>query len=95
MPAEWEPHERCWMAWPCRVDFWGDNLIATQRGYADVANAIAEFEPVTMLAPPKDSENARRLCADKVTILPGAIRRPSILKLPQSGGRRRTTNIAF
>jgi agmatine deiminase len=70
MPAEWEPHERCWMAWPCRVDFWGDNLIATQRGYADVANAIAEFEPVTMLAPPKDSENARRLCADKVTILP-------------------------
>jgi len=70
MPAEWETHERCWMAWPCRVDLWGDNLGATQRAYAAVANAIAEFEPVTMLSPPRDAENARGLCAGKVTILP-------------------------
>ena len=49
MPAEWEQHDRCWMAWPCRIDFWGENLGATQLAYARVANAIAEFEPVTML----------------------------------------------
>lgn len=70
MPAEWEPHERCWMAWPCRLDFWGDNLPATQRAYAAVANAIAEFEPVTMLAPPRDVASARSHCGDRVTVLP-------------------------
>jgi len=70
MPAEWEPHERCWMAWPCRVDFWGDNLAATQRTFANVANAIGEFEPVTMLSPPGETENVRKLCSDKVTVLP-------------------------
>jgi agmatine deiminase len=70
MPAEWEPHERCWMAWPCRRDFWGDSLPATRRAYADVANAISAFEPVTMLATPGDAGEARRLCAGEVTVLP-------------------------
>ncbi len=69
MPAEWEPHERCWMAWPCRLDFWGGGLGATQQAYANVANAISEFEPVTMLSPPRDIETARKLCGDKVEVL--------------------------
>ncbi len=73
MPAEWEPHERCWMAWPCRVETWGDNLAATQRTYADAANAVGDFEPVTMLALPQDVENARRLCSEKVSILAAEI----------------------
>ncbi|MDH3440406.1 MAG: agmatine deiminase family protein [Gammaproteobacteria bacterium] len=70
MPAEWRPHERCWMAWPCRSEFWGDNLAATRQTYASVANAIAEFEPVTMLAPPGDAENCRKQCSAGVTVLP-------------------------
>jgi agmatine deiminase len=70
MPAEWDPHVRCWMAWPCRLDFWGDNLRATQQAYSNVANAISEFEPVTMLAPPHDVANARSRCGDKVNVLP-------------------------
>jgi len=70
MPAEWGPHERCWMAWPCRSEFWGENLPATKKTYAAVANAIAEFEPVTMLAPPGDTENCRQRCGGKVTVLP-------------------------
>jgi agmatine deiminase len=69
MPAEWEPHERCWMAWPCRLEVWGENLAATRQAYADVANTISEFEPVTMLALPQHAAGARRLCGDKVVIL--------------------------
>ena len=57
------------MAWPCRIDFWGENLDATQVAHARVANAIAEFEPVTMLCPPHDFDNARNLCGDKVEML--------------------------
>jgi len=73
MPAEWEPHERCWMAWPCRAETWGDNLGATQHAYADVANAISEFEPVTMLALDRDTEIAASLCSEKVSIMPAEI----------------------
>jgi len=73
MPAEWEAHERCWMAWPCRVETWGDNLDATRRTYAEVANAVAGFEPVTMLALRRDVDNARRLCSENVSILPADI----------------------
>lgn len=69
MPAEWHPHDRCWMAWPCRDDFWGANLPGTQNAYANVANAISEFEPVSLLCPPRDVENARNLCGEKVEIL--------------------------
>jgi len=70
MPAEWQAHDRCWMAWPCRSEFWGDNLDATREAYARVANAIGEFEPVTMLSPPGDYINARNLCGKKVEVLP-------------------------
>jgi agmatine deiminase len=69
MPAEWEHHERCWMAWPCRPEIWDDNLAATRHAFANVANAISEFEPVTMLALPQDADNARRLCSDKVNVV--------------------------
>lgn len=48
MPAEWSPHERTLMAWPCRTSLWGNRLEDAKAEYAGVANAIAAFEPVTM-----------------------------------------------
>ena len=69
MPAEWERHARCWMAWPCREDFWGANLPATQGAYASVARAIAAFEPVTMIATPEAAAEAARLCGPDVATL--------------------------
>ncbi len=54
MPAEWAPHSRCWMEWPCRAGLWGDKLEAARESYAEVADTIARFEPVTMIAKPKN-----------------------------------------
>ena len=54
MPAEWTPHSRCWMEWPCRVETWGDRIEAARDAYAEVATAIARFEPVTMITKPKN-----------------------------------------
>jgi agmatine deiminase len=68
MPAEWAEHSCCWMAWPCREGFWG-NAEATQRTYADVANTIARFEPVKMLAPAHKLESARVLLNEGVEII--------------------------
>jgi agmatine deiminase len=49
MPAEWAPHERTLMAWPTRRDLWGEELERGRDEYAATANAIAAFEPVTMV----------------------------------------------
>ena len=53
MPGEWAPHTRCWMAWPCRESLWGGGLAAARDATAEIAKAIAEFEPVTMLVQPE------------------------------------------
>jgi agmatine deiminase len=50
MPPEYAQHERTLMAWPCRPELWGSHLEAAKIEYAGVANAIAAFEPVTMVA---------------------------------------------
>jgi agmatine deiminase len=49
-PGEWEPHERTIMGWPCRSELWGQTLAQAKTDYAAVANTIAAFEPVTMIA---------------------------------------------
>jgi agmatine deiminase len=60
MPPEWGPHERTLMAWPCRRELWGTRIAAAKAEYAAVANAIAAFEPVTMVcATTQDAAEAR------------------------------------
>lgn len=70
MPAEWAPHQRCWMAWPSRADQYSARLPSMQRAYARVAQAIRQFEPVTMLASPEAAAEAARLCGPEITVLP-------------------------
>ncbi len=52
MPAEWDAHSKCWMAWPSNRAVWGETLVAAQAAYINVAQAIADFEPVTIVADP-------------------------------------------
>jgi agmatine deiminase len=65
MPAEWEPHVRTWMCWPCRAQAWGD-MAAAKRAYADVARAIAKFEPVVMAANSGDAAEAADMTGMKI-----------------------------
>ncbi|MFH8574955.1 agmatine deiminase family protein [Streptomyces zaomyceticus] len=69
MPAEWSEHEGCLMAWPTRTDLWNDVLDAVKQEYADVARAVARFEPVTMVAPPGFGDDARAHCGEDVTVV--------------------------
>ncbi|NBC31182.1 MAG: agmatine deiminase [Alphaproteobacteria bacterium] len=70
MPAEWAPHKRCWMAWPCRKRTWGDGLDAAREAYAHVAQEIAAFEPVVMVCPPEDVAEASLACGTGIEVLP-------------------------
>ncbi len=63
MPAEWEPHERAWMAWPSASYTLGESASEAEEAWvawAAVANAISEFEPVTVLVDPAGRDQARR-----------------------------------
>jgi len=69
-PAEWERHERTLMGWPCRARLWGETLAQARADYAAVANAIAQFEPVTMIANPgADAAQALAACGAGVEVV--------------------------
>ena len=69
-PGEWEPHERTIMGWPCRASLWGPTIEQARADYAFVANAIADFEDVTMIAgSAQDAQAARAACTSRVEIV--------------------------
>ncbi len=69
MPGEFEPHEGCWIVWPERTDNFRMGAKPAQAAYADVAHAIARFEPVTMLASKAQFSAARQVLAPHVRVI--------------------------
>jgi agmatine deiminase len=58
------------MGWPCRTELWGETMEQARADYATVANAVAAFEPVTMIANPgQDAALARAACSGDVEIV--------------------------
>jgi agmatine deiminase len=58
------------MGWPCRRELWGPTLEQARADYASVANAVAAFEPVTMIANPgDDAAAARAACTAAVDVV--------------------------
>jgi len=70
VPAEESLHQQTFMQWPnSRAVYEGTELLEdTQETIADVANAIADFEPVVMLAPKDLHPKARRLLSERVAL---------------------------
>ncbi len=62
MPPEWARHQRTWMAWPSAGYTLGETEgeADSARGtWAAVARAVAQFEPVALVADPADADLAR------------------------------------
>ena len=70
MPPETAPHERTLISWPCRRELWGSSLDDAKREYAGVADAVASFEPVTVVASTAaDAAEARAATGDGVEVI--------------------------
>jgi agmatine/peptidylarginine deiminase len=69
MPAECAAHELTLMAWPTRLELWGDALGRAKGEYAAVARAIAAFEPVLMVAAPGVAAEVRDACGEAIGVL--------------------------
>jgi agmatine deiminase len=68
IPAETAPHERTLMAWPARTELWKQHFDQAKADFAEIANAIAAFEPVLMVADPAQGAEARAACGEGVEV---------------------------
>jgi agmatine deiminase len=69
MPAEFEPHDRCYMVWPERTDAWRLGAKPAQEAFAAVAVAIAASEPVTVAVSSRQWEHARAVLPSEVQVV--------------------------
>jgi agmatine deiminase len=72
MPPEWNEHSRTWMAWPTVGYTLGDTeeeCNNARKAWANVANAIINFEPLFMVVNPGDETLARQFLDDRIDIV--------------------------
>jgi agmatine deiminase len=61
MPPEWAPHARSWMEFPPPNETFAPDLARYRAAWAHVANTVARYEPVTVIAAPGDGAAAAAL----------------------------------
>ena len=71
MPAEWAPHDRTWMAFPTANQTFdsAEHLHAARLAWAEVANTVVRYEPVTLVVNTGESEDARKYVAEQVELV--------------------------
>lgn len=72
MPAETERHSCTWMAWPSTGYTLGESAADAEEAratWAEVAHAVAEFEPVRMVADPEAARLARARLGREIEVL--------------------------
>jgi agmatine deiminase len=60
MPAEWQPHQATWMAWPCDDDLWFGQLVVVRQEFAALMTAIARHERLELLLRDAEAEQSAR-----------------------------------
>ena len=69
MPAEYTPHAGTWMLWPQRPDNWRLGGKPAQKAFVAVAEAIAQFEPLTMGVNHDQYSNARQMLSPHIRVV--------------------------
>ena len=64
MPAEWEPHEATWLAWPHNEDTWPHEIERVQQTWVKLIRALGAGERVHLLVNDTVSENSAAVCLD-------------------------------
>src|SRR6195256_1939805 len=64
MPAEWEPHESSWLAWPHFRDDWPGKFEPIQWVYPEIIRNLARHERVDLVVNSAESERRARAVLD-------------------------------
>jgi agmatine deiminase len=65
MPAEWEPHEATWIAWPHNAEDWPGRFEPIPWVYGEIVRKLSQVERVRILMQNDDVEYAARNVLDK------------------------------
>ena len=66
MPAEWAAHQCTFVSWPVQASMcYPDDYERVCGGYIGIIEAVAEFEPVTVIVNPEDMEKVQALFSRK------------------------------
>ena len=60
MPAEWEPHQATWLAWPHEKSDWPGKFAPIPWLYGEIVRHLARVEQVRILVEHRDAEQAVR-----------------------------------
>ena len=60
MPAEWEPHEATWLAWPHEKSDWPGKFAPIPWLYGEIVRHLARVERVRILVQDRDAEESAR-----------------------------------
>jgi agmatine deiminase len=102
MPAEWEPHESTWIAWPHNRSDWPGKFATIPWVYAEIVRNLARVERVNILVNHEAAEAAARALLVAAEVLPkspdGPVSRSGNVKfwhIPTDRGWLRDTGPAF
>ena len=73
MPAEWEPHEATWLAWPHERTDWPGKFAPIPWVYADIVRHLSRVERVRILVQSKTEERQARRILVKSAVNLGAV----------------------
>src|SRR5260370_3510751 len=68
MPAEWEPHEPTWLAWPHERTDWPGKFSAIPWIYGEIARTLANVEKLRILVEDVAAEKAGRQVFKKYAV---------------------------
>lgn len=68
MPAEWEPHEATWIAWPHNPRDWPGKFAPIPWVYAEIVRVLHHSERVHILVGDKDDEMKARAVLSRVAV---------------------------
>ncbi len=99
-PAEWTRHERTLMQFLPAQNWHRHQLEGARKEWAAVANAIAEFEPLTMAVQPQDVAEAKKLLSSQIDFVEFAMndgwsRDSGPMIVTNDAGERRVAGFEF
>jgi agmatine deiminase len=74
MPAEWEPHESTWLAWPHYHDDWPGKFEPIPWVYAEIIRNLTRHERVDLIVNDAPAERRARKTLDKANALSDKVR---------------------
>lgn len=69
MPAEWEPHESTWLAWPHLRGDWPGKFEPIPWVYAEIVRNVARHERVDLIVKSERAENGARAVLERADAL--------------------------